>query len=160
MTYDPQTEDLTFLAGDAVVHQAASADPWGSGVIGRSSTVQLEKAALGHPYIRYRDMLIEADVYPQLGSAEADDGVKLEVILICPRCRNQLRVRSERKAIEWIPGAPEIDPHSHEAVVRGVLSIEKFQCTWELDSSANVTGKGENLCRWRVVVDKNVARDA
>jgi hypothetical protein len=164
--YNPETEALDYLAGDppaATVTQgdAAGFGPDGQSVIGRESTVHLDKAALGHPEVRYRDYVLEADVYPLLGAVDEDDAPgALEVILICPRCRHELRVTSDRKAIEYLPGPPVIDLATGQAMLRGVLSIERFECTWEKDTSVAVTGNTENLCRWRVAIDKNVARDA
>jgi hypothetical protein len=160
--YNPQTEELFYVGGDrpAAVQNslaARSPDPRDAGLLGRSSTVRLDKAALGHPLIRYRDRVIEADVFPFLADG---DETRLEVILICPRCEHELRVTSDRKHIEWTPGAPEIDSATGEAVVRGEISIEPFQCTWEKDTKTPVTGHGENLCRWRVGIDKGIARDA
>lgn len=163
--YNPHTEELDFIAGDrpAAVSQSV-VDPTG-GVISGSSTVRLDKAALGHPEIRYatptKDYVLEADVYPLLGAAmfeEAGDAGALEVILICPKCQHELRITSDRKAIEFTPGAPVFDAE-RGMIVRGTLSVERFQCTWEKDTASAVTGHGENLCRWRAVIDKNVARD-
>ena len=163
--YNPQVEELVYVAGDQPVavrqnYAARSPDPLDAGLVGRSSTVRLDKAALGHPLVRWRDLVIECDVYPFLDGGDGGDTSRLEVVLICPCCQNQLRVTSDRKAIEWIPGAPEVDPSSGEMVVRGTLSIAVFQCTWEKDKTRAVTGSSENLCRWRVGIDKNKAIDA
>ena len=169
--FNPQTEELFYVAGDkpAAVRQSnlnadgmvRSPDPRDRGLLGHQSSVQLDKAALGHPLIRYRDRVIEADVYPYLdGENDAGDQQRLEVILICPCCEHELRVTSDRKAIEWTPGAPEIDPTTGQVIVRGLLSISSFPCTWEKDTKTAVTGHGENLCRWKVGVDKGIARDA
>lgn len=170
--YNPQTEELFYVAGDKPVAvqqtnlhaqgMVRSPDARDAGLLGHQSSVRLDKAALGHPLIRYRDRVIEADVYPYLdGDNDASgDKQRLEVILICPCCEHELRVTSDRKSIEWIPGMPEIDATTGQVVVRGLLSISPFQCTWEKDTKTPVTGHGENLCRWRVGVDKGVARDA
>jgi hypothetical protein len=165
--YDPHTEELDFIAGDqpAAVKQRRRVDPT-TGAIDATSTVDLGKAALGHPEIRYstptKDYVLEADVYPLLGAAMFEGGAsaeRLEVILICPRCQHELRITSDRKAIEFKPGPPVIDPE-RGLITRGVLSVERFQCTWEKDTAKAVTDRGgENLCRWRAVIDKNVARD-
>jgi hypothetical protein len=165
--FNPQTEELFYVAGDkpaAVQHQhgVRSPDARDAGLLGHQSSVRLDKAALGHPLVRYRDRVIEADVYPFL-DGDNDPGAdqqRLEVLLICPCCENQILVTSDRKAIEWIPGQPEIDPSTGQVIVRGLVSIEPFTCPWEKDTKAAVTGHGENLCRWRAGIDKGVARDA
>lgn len=153
--YNPRTEELEFIAGDAVVQQRGSMDR------GMTQTTRLDKAALGHPLIRYQAgphaRVIEADVYYM----PTDDGTGtpgLEVILICPCCEHELRVTSLHKAIEYTP-APELDTATGEVVIRGTISIAPFQCTWEKDTKTAVTGHGENLCRWRVGIDKNIALD-
>lgn len=166
--FNPQTEELFYVAGDkpAAVQQGLARSPSSldRGLIGHQSSVRLDKAALGHPFIRYRDRVIEADVYPFL-DGENDDGdqQRLEVLLVCPLCEHELRVTSDRKAIDWSPSAPEIDPATQQAVVRGVISIQRFQCTWEKDihrdAKAQVHSHGDNVCRWRVEVDKGIARD-
>ena len=169
--YNPQSEELFYVAGDkpaamqqSNLHQQGmvqSPDARDAGLLGHQSSMRLDKAALGHPLIRYRDRVIEADVYPYLdGENDPGDQQRLEVILICPCCEHELRVTSDKKAIEWIPGQPEIDPSTGQVIVRGLISIEPFMCTWEKDTKAAVTGHGENLCRWRVGVAKGIARDA
>lgn len=164
--FNPQTEQLEFIAGDqpAVVQQGRAADPMGTGLVGNHSTVRLDKSALGHPLVRYKDHVLECDIYPLLGAAwDGASAGALEVILICPNCRHQLRVTSDKKAIEFAPGMPELDD-AGQPIVRGTLSVEPFQCTWELDTTrdvkATVQSHGDNICRWRVGIDKNVARDA
>lgn len=159
--FNPQTEKLEFLAGDKVVQERSYQDP--NGPLGGHQTVRLDKAAIGHPYVRYRDRVLELDVYPLLGDGTQEAGApeRLEVILICPRCQHELRITSDRKAIDYTPGAPvlEVEGSQPSWQVRGTISIERFQCTWESDTRAAVTGHGENLCRWRVAIDKNIARD-
>lgn len=108
---------------------------------GMGSTARLTKSAIGHPEIRYKgkqgDFVMTADVY-------RTDG-KLLVHLICPKCRHALHVREAAKKMAY----SEADG----------LSIEAFECSWELDGD---TGRlfGLALCRCRLAIDKNVARDA
>lgn len=159
--FNPQTEKLEFLAGDKVVQERTYQDP--DGPLGGHQTIRLDKSAIGHPYVRYRDRVLELDIYPLLGDGGPVGGTeRLEVILICPRCQHELRVTSDRKAIDYTPGAPELEvgPGGTPSwQVRGTISIEAFQCTWEMDTKAKVTGHGENLCRWKVAIDRNIARD-
>lgn len=157
--FDPQTEELTFIAGDKAVHQRRREHH--GGAISSSSTVHLDKAALGHPLIRYRNRLIEADVYPLLGAPVGEDGKQaIEVIIICPRCEHELRISSLAKSVHWEPGAAVLDVERQAMVFRGQLSVEPFTCTWEINTKTPVTGHGENLCRWRVGIDKGLALDA
>lgn len=136
-SFDPQREELVHLAGDAP-------DPMGTGLLGQQASVNLTKTALGHPKIRYRDVVIEADVY-------ALPGEPMHVHILCPKCRNALRIPADRKRIEYDPkGGPPQDG--------GRISIETFECTWEVSADRQQFGVG--LCRWRVAVENNIARDA
>lgn len=145
--YDPHREELVHLAGDPDTGGMtargfeAAPDPWGTGKVGYQQTADLTSNALGHPKIRYRDLVIEADVY-------AMPGAPMHVHIICPRCRNALRIPADRKRIEY-------DPAAGAPTDGGRLSIETFECTWEAGAE-----RGSGLCRWRVAVDDNVARDA
>lgn len=176
--YNPQTEQLEFLAGDKIVQQSYADGTPGeyipelAGLVGRSNTIRLDKAALGHPLIRFtdasgKDYVLEADVYALPGAPpRADGSPALEVLIICPRCQHQLSIKSDRKLVEYVPGAPELDEHTHQPVARGTISIEAFECTWEMNPEDPVTGqragdlhkRSENLCRLRLVIDKNLAR--
>ena len=138
--YDPAREELIYQHGDAP-------DPMGERGAGFQSTINLANgAAVGHPKIRYRDVVIEADVY-QAG----EDPSTLRVQIICPRCRHGLTIPAALKSIDWDPqgGAPQDG---------GQISVEKFKCTWE--TSAERQHFGLSLCNWSVAIDKNVARDA
>ncbi len=78
------------------------------------------------------------------------------VHLICPRCKHTLSIRGDRKHIEFATsGGP---------AGKGELSVEAFQCTWELPGVGKhipgVVGGGLSLCKWKVAIDKNIAKDA
>lgn len=141
-----QPRELVQLAGDAP-------DPTGTGPNGQSTTYHLNHAALANPLVTYKrgteEYLLELDAYKQPGEP-------LIVHLICPRCHNALNVRGDRKHIQLEIGA---GPGG-----QGAISIEPFECTWEMpDAGKHVPGiisGGSTLCRWRVGIDKNVARDA
>jgi hypothetical protein len=162
--FDPEREELVPLKGDPsevhasdVYSQGRHYDPGGSGMVGMASQMNLQRTALGHPLIRYRDVVIEADVY-----AAPDGG--LIVNLYCPRCRNSLTVPSGRKAIDFEPQTVR-DKATGQLVKRGKISIETFRCTWELGRGTDATAAdrmqfGTGLCNWTVAVDNNRARDA
>lgn len=135
-SFDPQREELVHLAGDAP-------DPSGSGLVGHQASLNLSRTALGHPKIRYRDLVIEADVY-------ALPGVPMYVHILCPKCRHALKIAEDRKHIEY-------DPKAGPPQDGGRISIEAFQCTWEMDDQRQQFGL--SLCGWKVVVDNNIARD-
>jgi hypothetical protein len=134
------------LAGDAP-------DPTGHGPAGAQVTYHLNQSAVAHPLVTYRtsleEYLLECDVYQHPGEPPV-------VHLICPRCHNALNVRADRKAIDLELG---VGPDR-----QGRISIETFECTWErADAGKHVTGViggGTSLCRWRVAIDNNVAKDA
>jgi hypothetical protein len=106
---------------------------------------------LGKANVQYHgragDFVLECDVYPgeQTGT--------FVVVLYCPKCStpkapHTLKITSDRKHIEF------------DAVTRK-LSVEPFECTWELPEAANRRiAFGAGLCRWRVGISNNVARDA
>jgi hypothetical protein len=136
--YDPETEELFHVDGDAP-------DPTGQiRKRGMAQEMRLTQTAMGHPLIRYGDHIIEADVYKI-----ADE--PMMVHLICPRCRNAIRITEDRKEIDY-------DPNAGDPRQGGRLSIEPFECTWELSAERQNFGVG--LCRWRVGIQDNVAKDA
>ena len=110
--------------------------------------------------------LMTVDVY-------AMPGEPLKVHILCPRCKNHLTIPGDKKAIEWDPKAENprarsiaglgIPPHMQEMAKLGKISIEPFECTWELDKNARVGANefsGGNLCRWRAAIDNNLVKDA
>ena len=102
-------------------------------------------------------------------------GEPLKVQIVCPRCHHQLTIDGDKKAIDWNPTAPcpfpqtlrsELEPaHHYLAAMPGVLSVETFQCTWELEDQMQDKGKdihiivGDSLCKFRGAIDKNVMRE-
>lgn len=161
MIYDDRTEEMVPLAGDGdptrtgIVSQSTrSRDPNGTGAVGASSGVQLDKTKDATVVIRYKDRLIEADVY-------AFPGAPIKLVLLCPRCGNALNVESDKKQMSFEKHAPHA---VGDFINMGRLNVEPFECTWELpDAGVHVPGlvsAGTSLCRWRVGISNNIARDA
>ena len=134
--YNPQREELYTIKDDfgPGVHQ-------GERVQGIQSTMKLTNTAIGHPEIRYKDRLTVADVYKM--------GDELKIHLICPRCTNNLSISNKNKQVDY-----DLDSNT--------LSIEPFECTWEITSEllGSQRSFGMSLCRWRVAIDNNIAKDA
>lgn len=111
--------------------------------------------------------LLTLDIY-------ALPGEPLKIGLICPRCRNHLTITGDKKAIDWDPRAENprtrdiidlgIEPHMVSTAKLGKLSVEAFECTWELDGDKKVGTSefwaGGNLCRWKVAIDNNLVKKA
>ena len=93
-------EEIYEIKGDV-------ADPGGTGRRGISVGADLTKSAIGHPRIRFRDRISEADLY-------AADG-ELMVHMYCPQCQNANQILGSRKRIEWSGDR---------------ITIEVFTCTW------------------------------
>lgn len=140
-SHDPAREELYPIAGDAPDNLPPELAA-GTGAISARPN--------GRAFIRYQSrwaadpFVIEADVYFL-------PGVPTKVLLLCPKCKNALSVTADRKRIEFQPPAV-----GHEGD-GGKISIETFECTWELTQQVELGGE---LCRWRVAVDNNIARDA
>lgn len=113
----------------------------------------------------YQGMFMTLDVYAVPGEA-------LKVHLYCPRCHKHSTVPGDRKAIEWDPAAQNPmrtailasgKPELVHLADRGKISIETFECPWEIGDDKHVTGAlhtGVSLCRMRLVIDNNRAREA
>jgi len=154
----PAKRELVHLAGDAP-------DPYGTDKRGLSSTVSLSRSAIAHPYVFYGDKVLVLDAYKA-------DGEALKLHITCPRCGNNSMISSDRKDIELdlnaLPPADklrELPPHEQqEAAQGGRISVSVFECSWELpNAGAHRPGAftvGETLCRWRVGISKNIAKDA
>jgi hypothetical protein len=127
--YNAQKEELYEIKQDLVEQQSRGV-----------STLHFDNAA-AKARVRYKDLLLECDVYTA--------GDSTTVVLFCPRCKQQLRVDSSRKSIEWDPA-------------KGLLSIEPFQCTWELPDEHLGAKRdfGFSLCRLTIAIDKGIAKDA
>lgn len=135
--YDPSKESLYQIAGD--VPDPSGRDPH---LRGQQSTMDFTQGAMAKPLIRWRDFVIEADVY-------RIDG-KLVVHIICPKCSTPekphgLYIREDQKALEW----------DEE---RRVLSVAPFECSWELPEGRRQEF-GIGMCRWRVAIEKNFCRE-
>jgi hypothetical protein len=79
---------------------------------GFTSEVDLTRTALGHPAIRYRDRITEADVYSM--------GDELFIHMHCPRCTGTLRITNKMKRIDF----------RREDSGGGRIDISPFACTW------------------------------
>jgi hypothetical protein len=165
--------EVVQLAGDAP-------DPMGL-VSGRGlqSTHRLT-AGKQEVVVVFGDMLLTVDLY-------ALPGEPVRAHLICPRCHKQLQIQGDRKHIEFDPRvmnpmrtqvleaargralrAPSIEAARHELAELvaiadfGRLSVEAFECPWEMGDAPHVPGQvhtGASLCRQRLVIDNNRARE-
>jgi hypothetical protein len=113
----------------------------------------------------YGDLFMTVDVY-------AVPGEPLKVHLYCPRCHKHSTVPGARKAIDFYPGAANPArsliiasgrPELVDLADKGRLSIEPFECPWEIGDGRHVAGTlhpGATLCRLRIAIDNNYAKDA
>lgn len=113
----------------------------------------------------YKGMFMTVDVY-------AVPGQPLMAHLYCPRCHKHATVKGEHKAIDYEPASPNPmcaqirasgDPGLAQIADLGRLSIEAFECPWELGDDQHVSGgmhTGMSLCRMRLAIDNNRAQDA
>lgn len=156
-----QEKDLVHIGGDVP-------DPSGmsSRARGVETTYNLERTKFGAPKVRYRDragndFLLTVDVYKY-------EGAPMELMLFCPMCSEKgamhtLRLTADRKHVEYDPDHNPLVPWGkggQNIELGGRLNVEAFGCTHELDASKAVgLVSSANLCRWRVVIDNNIARD-
>lgn len=136
---DERKRDLVQLAGD-VPDFTGTTDHKGV-----QSTLFLNRSAIAHPIVTYKDFVLTLDVYKH-------EGEPMVVHLICPRCHHCLTIPEQKKAIEL-----ELDAGPQN---QGRISIETFECTWELEGEKRRMQFGLGLCRWRVAIENNVAKDA
>jgi hypothetical protein len=112
--------------------------------------------------------LLTVDVY-------ALPGEPVRVQIICPRCHKHSTITSDRKRIVFEPasanpmkarilevarGAPDGAPELVRIADFGRLSIEAFECAWEIAEDKHVAGRlhtGASLCRLRLIIDGNRA---
>lgn len=155
MTIIPHKQATT--ARELFINEGDVVDPvLGSSARGMQSTMNLERTKLGVPKVIYRDrsgaeFIISVDVYRVPGEP-------MELHLYCPRCSRKgamhtLRIAQDRKHFTY---------DENDFVDKGGrLNVERFTCTWELDSDKNVSRvSSANLCGWQVVIVDNVAREA
>jgi len=150
--------EVVQLAGDAP-------DPTQmTGLRGMQSTHRLN-AAKQEVVVVFGDVLMTVDVY-------ALPGEPMKVHLYCPRCHKHSTVPGDRKRIEFEPralnpmrtqilaaGRPELVALAHF----GRISIEAFECPWEIGDAPHVAGAvhtGASMCRLKLVIDCNRAREA
>ena len=153
---DMQDPGTRALLGDVGERRAASGKPErelvhiaGDMDTGITTSYQIDRGKR-EVIVTYKDFVLTVDVY-------RIEGEPLKVHLICPKCRHALSVSSERKAIDY-------DERAGDPAKGGRLSIEPFQCTWENadagDHKQGIVSGGMTLCKWRVGIENNVARDA
>ncbi len=151
----PQHASMVQLAGDApdptgmTSHRGISATTRLDG--GKHETLVLFRG-------RHGDFVMTVDVY-------AIPNEPLQVHFICPRCHKQGRITQDAKAIDWSPTENRVLdlPDGQKTRTNGILSVEPFQCTWELGSEEHKTGiraGGLTLCGQKLAIDHNVAREA
>lgn len=109
--------------------------------------------------IRYKDQVIEADVYRLAGAP-------IKVVFRCPRCGSDSTINGDQKAVEFTDHEPRrvFTDAGDVFMSAGELSVEPFQCPWEMpDAGAHVPGLvsgGVSLCKLTLGIEKGVARDA
>jgi hypothetical protein len=148
----------------SIVEIKRSHDPAGrSGLVGVSAGYNFENAArkiaLHYPGKSGREYFLTADYF--------DLETPKYLLIYCPQCQNTLRIAEDNKRIEFEPeGRPKFGSYREEAVLAGLelssygglLSVESFGCTWELEPTLR-RNFGLATCNWRVVIEKNVIRD-
>lgn len=112
------------------------------------------------------DGVLTVDVYAIVGEP-------LKIHIVCPRCKHQLTIDGDKKPIDYDRLAENPLPRSYKndlplelarKAVYGKLSVQTFQCTWELEDQMQDAGKdvhviaGGSLCRFRGAIDKNVLK--
>jgi hypothetical protein len=162
---DPDVQQMLgggVASGKGRVVQLAGDDP--TGAPRGLSTTYLEDGK-HEVVVVYKDTFLTVDVYLVPGAPP-------EIHLICPRCHKASRISGANKAIDFDPGA--VNPmwleavksnHKDLAAIAGIgrLSVEPFECTWEVGGQAHVAGAvhtGASLCRQKLVIDDNCAKDA
>lgn len=155
------TRQVVQLAGDAP-------DPTGlTGAVGLQSTHHLT-GGKQEVVVLYGDVILTVDVY-------ALPGEPMKAHIICPRCMKHSTIPGDRKRIEYDPRdlnpmqtqiLSRVDRESLPEVSRivafGRLSIEAFECSWEIGDGRHIAGgvhTGASLCRLRLVIEDNRARE-
>jgi hypothetical protein len=153
----PQIErEYIHLRGDAPdpVQHLVGGDPRR----GLQMTMGLRRGLIGQPRVAFRpksfkvygkngeifdEVEITADVYQH-------EGEELQVHWMCPKCGNNNLFRAGNKKIEYLP--------NERIELGGRISIERFKCSWMVDTARKHFGMG--LCNLVLVVDDNRAWEA
>lgn len=157
---------MQHLAGDVP-------SPWGGGELGVQNTQYLNRGKQEVGVIfrgrsdSFNRAILTVDVY-------AIPGEPLKVHLICPKCSHQLTIDGHKKPIEWAPNSPspiaselrsDLGPDmQYLAANLGVLTIEPFTCTWELEDKMRGNQdvgviSGMARCNFRGAITKNILRE-
>ncbi len=146
-------------AGKREVVQIAGDEP--SGVLARMSLTAGKREVV----VVFGDLFLTVDAY-------AVPGAPVVLHIICPRCRKHSTISGARKRIEFEPTA---ENPQRSAVVGagskelaelakfGRLSVEKFECAWEIGGDKHVATAmhtGARLCRMKLAIDNNRAVEA
>lgn len=172
---DPQVQQVLGLGngglatGKRPVVQLAGDAPDPTGLTdyrGAMSTTRLIDGR-SEVVVLYKDLLMTVDLY-------FVPGEPLRAHLYCPRCQKHSTVRGDYKAIDFDPAAANpafsdimatgaIPPELARIAAVGRLSIETFECPWEIGDDKHVPGvvrTGASMCRLRIAIDNNRAKDA
>lgn len=156
--YAGKKREVAQLAGDAP-------DPTGVTSHRGIQATHFLTAGKQEVVVVFGDLLMTVDIYTLPGEP-------VRVQLICPRCRKHSTITSDRKRIEYEPAAPNpmqkrilevagtSAPELSTIADFGRLSIEVFECTWEIGNDPHVVGRlhtGASLCRQRLIIDNNRA---
>jgi hypothetical protein len=169
---DPRVRDMlggpsSLASGKREVVQLAG-DPANPTPAGLQSTTHLT-GGKQEVVVVYGDLLMTLDVY-------ALPGEPMRVQIICPRCRKHSTIRGDQKKIEYEPtslnpraalvkamvGHSQAELDLVTAAQFGRLSIEPFECAWEIGDAPHVAGAvhtGASLCRLRLAIENNRARE-
>jgi len=133
---------------------------------GLSSTTRLNTNKI-EVMVVYKDpsKFLTVDVYQVPGEP-------LMVHMICPKCHKTNRITADRKHIEFDAAAKnpvhgqvlsEAGRDLASLAETGQLSVSAFECTWEIGGDKHVRGgvhTGASLCRQRLAIENNRAKDA
>jgi hypothetical protein len=147
----PQRRTVVQLAGDAP-----------SGV---TATMALTAGKQEVVVVLGSDVFMTVDVYAVPGAAPV-------LHIYCPRCHKHSTIRGEHKRISFEPR--ELNPQRHvvtatgnpelvAAAQFGRLSVEAFECAWEIGDDKHVRSPvhtGASLCRMKLAIDNNRAVEA
>jgi len=136
----------------------------GDAQTGLSSTLNLDNGK-HEVVVVYKDQFLTVDVYLLPGEPP-------EIHLICPRCHKASRISGANKQVVFDPAADNpmrrrIAMAAPQDLVPicylGRLSVEPFECTWEIGEDKHAKGSvhtGVSLCRQRLAIEDNRAQDA